>query len=108
MELNSQLSLTAKKEELLLKPLISVNQISGPTGNIEQSLCAYKRWNNVVTENSQTSFTAAGVRLIHMGLLAGRALKSQKDSYVQFLSMLLFHLLFELQLQLSNMKTKIN
>lgn len=59
---------------------MSVNQIPGSTGNIEQSLCACKRWNNVVTGNSQTSFTFADVRLIHMGLLAGRALKSRKDA----------------------------
>lgn len=38
------------------------------------------------TETSQANFASADLMLIHMGRLAGRALKSWNDAYVQSFS----------------------
>lgn len=63
-----------------------VNWNPGSTGNTEQNLHVYQKQNSVVTETSQANFASADLMLIHVDLLAGRALKPRNCVYVQFLN----------------------
>lgn len=63
-----------------------VNQNSGSTGNTEQSLHVYQKMNSMVTETSQANVASADLMLIHVDLLAVRALKSWNDAYLQCLN----------------------
>lgn len=51
-----------------------------------KNLHVYQKINSIVTETPQASFTSADLTLTHVGLLAGRALKSWNDAYVQYLN----------------------
>lgn len=52
----------------------------------EKNLHVYKKMNSIVTENSQANFASPDLTLIHVDLLAGRALKTGNDAYAQCLN----------------------